>query len=403
MTEKKKPEQTEPEAEAGEKAMAMVDRTVEYMPLGESTMVELTVGMVRTYLARPTAKGAVASDAEIIKFMMLCKARELNPWVGDVYLIGFDDKTLGPVFTLITAIQALEKRAEANPQYDGIESGVIVQTEDGHVDYRVGDITFKGETLLGGWAKVWRKDRKHPFYQALRLDTYDKQRSRWKADPSGMIVKCSEAGAYRAAFPTQLGKLYTMEERDTMGEEVLPPMPEGRQEIFTGPKRSAVPGGAEVDPVEAQASAAHETVADAEATVVLPAKPGYRIVVAGPDGEAHYEKVEPEPGTVDTDTDDGPAGVMRVEPKPAAPSPKPKPTTDDLSVERFNQLVTLFREKLDIQEDDAISEVEKWLKRLGYKVSQLGEDDTRWTGIILKRANRKIAEWLEHRASKVAS
>ena len=201
------------------------------MPLGNASEITLTIAVVRKFLATKTKSGKEPKDADIVKFMMLCKVRQLDPWQGDAYLIGYDS-TDGPTFTLITAHQALAKRSELNKDFDGLESGVIIQLDEGGPVFREGDFTLDGEKLLGGWAKVYRRDRSKPFYQALKVGTYDTQKSRWNKDKAGMIVKCAEAGAYRAAFPTQLGGMYTQEERVTIqsaGE--LPDMTEGKHEF----------------------------------------------------------------------------------------------------------------------------------------------------------------------------
>lgn len=195
---------------------AKTDRTIEYVPLGGKTSVQLTLGMVRSYLCSPTRQGNYPNDADIVKFMMLCKARELDPWVGDAYLTGYDTQD-GPQFSLITAAQALFKRAEISEFYDGIQSGVIVKSESG-LEYREGDLVLDGETLVGGWAKCFRKDRTHPAYDALKLSTFNTGKSRWAKDPAGMIVKCAEASVLRKTFPTQLGGLYTREEMDHLSE-----------------------------------------------------------------------------------------------------------------------------------------------------------------------------------------
>jgi len=193
-------------------------KVVTYMPLGGKAPVELTMAYVKKFLCTPTRNGNIASDAEIVKFMMLCKARELDPWVGDAYLVGYDSKD-GPVFSLITAVQALLKRAEMNPDYKGMEYGVVVTNKEGVVSYRDGDLFFDGETLVGGWARCYRANHDKPTFDALKLATFNTGRSRWEKDPGGMIVKCAQASVLRTAFPTQLGGLYTREELEHMSED----------------------------------------------------------------------------------------------------------------------------------------------------------------------------------------
>jgi hypothetical protein len=97
-----------------------------------------------------------------------------------------------------------------------MESGVVIATKAGDIIERQGDITFDGEKLLGGWARVYRKDQEIVSYDALKLSTYNSGRSRWAADPAGMIVKCAESSSLRKAFPTVLAGLYTAEEMESV-------------------------------------------------------------------------------------------------------------------------------------------------------------------------------------------
>lgn len=200
------------------------DKTkIEIIPFGTDEKIQLNVAIVQNIIAVATKTGKKPDSAQAIKFMMLCKARHLNPFEGDAYLLGYDTQN-GPQFSLITAHQVFLKRAEASKGFDGMESGVIIKTDKG-VEEREGDITFEGEKLLGGWAKVHRSDQKFPFYRRLKLETFSTGQSRWSKDAAGMIVKCAEADALRSAFPTHLGGLYMAEERNPVEVEatVIPP------------------------------------------------------------------------------------------------------------------------------------------------------------------------------------
>lgn len=188
------------------------EKPIKYIPFGESTEIQITPAMVRRYLSRPTKQGKQPTDADIINFMMLCRSRELNPFVGDAYLVGFDAKD-GPEFNLITGVQALHKRAEINKAYEGLESGITVRHGD-ELQQRPGSLLLPGETLVGGWARCYRSDRKVPYYDEVALSVYNSGRSRWAKDPAGMIKKVAEAAVLRRAFPTQIGGLYTAEEMD---------------------------------------------------------------------------------------------------------------------------------------------------------------------------------------------
>lgn len=196
------------------------ETTITYTPLGETEAIHLTLARVKAYLCTPTKSGKMPTDEQVIKFMMMCKAGSLNPWVNDAYLVGYDGKD-GPTFSLITAQQALLKRAEASPEYDGMESGVIVLRGD-QITERQGDLVLKGEELVGAWARVYRRDRKVPSYDAINLNAYDKQRSLWNSDKSGMIVKCAQASALRAAFPSTLAAMYCREEMERVRDDDVP-------------------------------------------------------------------------------------------------------------------------------------------------------------------------------------
>lgn len=214
------------------KSQSAEEKTIEYTPLGESVSIKLTIDMVRKYLCVPTKQGHWPDDATIIKYMMVCRQRRLNPWVGDCYLLGYDTK-YGPKFSIVVAVQALFKRAEISDQFDGIESGVVVISKDEEIIERQGDLVFRGEQLVGGWAAVYRKDRNKPFYQRLALSTYRKDTPQWQSDGPGMITKCCESGALRQAFPSDIGGLYLEQELHEMAAETTPAGDKPKAELST--------------------------------------------------------------------------------------------------------------------------------------------------------------------------
>lgn len=186
-------------------------RSVKYVPLGESEEIEVSVGMVKGFLAVKSKSGREPGNADIMQFMMLCKSRGLNPFVRDAYLLGYDNQDGTTSWSLIVAIQALRKRGEAHPAFDGCQRGVIVEV-NGEIIEREGSLTLDGEKLIGGWANAYRKNNKIPYRETVKLSVYDTKRSRWGKDPGGMIAKVAEAAALRRAFPSDLAGLYVREE-----------------------------------------------------------------------------------------------------------------------------------------------------------------------------------------------
>lgn len=204
------PQAAKPTTVAPAATVDLANRMIEYTPFGEDTPIKLSPQMVINFLTKPTKNGAVCPIPQAIRFLMLCQARKLNPFVGDAYLLGYDAQD-GPEFTLITAHQAFLKRGEAHPEYDGMESGVIL-VRGGVIVEEQGDFYNGDDILVGGWAKVFRRDRSRPIYRRLKLATFNQNRSRWKIDPAGMIVKCAEADALRSSFPNNIGGMYMEEE-----------------------------------------------------------------------------------------------------------------------------------------------------------------------------------------------
>lgn len=200
---------------------------IEYVPLGAQDSIKLSLSIIKNFICIPTKSGKVCGDRDATRFLMLCKSRALNPFEGDCFLQGYDGKN-GPEFSLITAHQAFLKRAELHTDFDGMESGVIVQDELGNVLDRVGDFLLEKDVLLGAWCKVHFKSRKFPSVDRVNLRTFDKKWGRWESDPAGMIVKCCQASALRTAFPTKVGGLYLREEiqaRDGSSDFTLPSLP----------------------------------------------------------------------------------------------------------------------------------------------------------------------------------
>ena len=223
-------------------------KAVEFIPFGASEKIKLTVAMVQTMLAKPTRGGHKCSEGDAIKFMMLCRSRALNPFEGDAYIVGYDGAN-GPEFSLITSQQAFLKRAEACSEFDGMESGVVVRDEEtGSESELHGDYYSTGQIVVGGWARVYRKDRKYPKFEKLRMATFNKGISQWKSNPEGMIVKCAEAAALRAYFPTKLGGLYIAEEMKpanatsiTVASPEFTALPEESERVQEPPKPAEVP------------------------------------------------------------------------------------------------------------------------------------------------------------------
>lgn len=178
-----------------------------------SDTVTLSPSIVRNYLTN--GNGAV-TDQEVNYFVHLCRGQGLNPFLKEIYLIKFGTQPA----TFVVSKEAFLKRAEANPQYDGSESGIIVLNKDGELIERKGGFFLKdSEQVVGGWAKVYRKDRKYPSDVQVTFEEYAGRtkdgnlNSNWANRPATMIKKVALVQALREAFPNDLNNLYTEEEQ----------------------------------------------------------------------------------------------------------------------------------------------------------------------------------------------
>lgn len=211
---------------------AQTKAVVEYKPLGQEMAIKLTPQIVTNNLCVPTRSGKLPTPAEVINFMMLCRSRSLNPFEGDAFLVGYDAKD-GPKFSLITGIQAFLKRSESCPEYDGHRAGIVVMA-GGKMQEIEGSLAPAKAELLGGWAEVYRSDRKVPIKSTVDISVYNTSRSRWSIDPKGMIRKVALSQALREAFPTRLGGMNSQEEMDRQ-PEIAAPAPEPARENAGAP------------------------------------------------------------------------------------------------------------------------------------------------------------------------
>ncbi len=168
-----------------------------------------------------------ATDQEAVVFLKMAHSLNLNPWERDIFMIKYKDDEPA---SYIVASQAYQKAAENCPEFDGYEAGVFIEV-DGELKQREGTFLLDREQnkLVGGWAKVYRKDRQRPFYTSVNIKecakyTKDGRMTRfWSSMPATMIRKVALARSLREAFPSRLGGMVTDAEYDEIPENTLPP------------------------------------------------------------------------------------------------------------------------------------------------------------------------------------
>lgn len=151
-----------------------------------------------------------ASPQELQTLLAIVKNRNLNPFTKEVYFIKYGNNPA----QIVVSKDAFMKRAEQNQNYDGFESGVIYEDEKGELKTKKGVILPRKATLIGGWCKVYRKDRNRPVYREVELSAYDTHKNWWQKAPGQMIEKVAIVAAVRDAFSENVGGLYTADEME---------------------------------------------------------------------------------------------------------------------------------------------------------------------------------------------
>ena len=196
----------------------------------DGEQIKLTPSIVQNYI--------VGTDAQITMpefkyFTSLCKARGLNPFLKEAYCIKYGKNPA----QIVVGKDAVLKRAIKNPNYEGMESGVIVQNkETSEIIERKGTFYLReSESLVGGWAKVYRKDWQHPTYCSVGFDEVAQKKSdgslnaNWSGKGATMVEKVAKVRALRETFVEELGGMYEAEE---MGVDLPNETAPQKQEII---------------------------------------------------------------------------------------------------------------------------------------------------------------------------
>ena len=213
--------------------------------------VKLSPSIVRKYLVK--GQGSV-DDQEVTMFLMLCRNQRLDPFLGEAHLIKYGSYPAA----IVTGKETFVKRAERNPQFKGFRAGIIVLKEDGAIDEREGCFYLPDESIVGGWAEVYKAERETPYRQTVAFSEYAGTKNdgtlnrQWAGKPATMIRKVALVQALREAFPEDFSGLYDHTEMaqqigDVSIDDPVPPRPEKR----VGPEVDA--SGKRVQPEKASA------------------------------------------------------------------------------------------------------------------------------------------------------
>lgn len=173
--------------------------------------IKLTMKSVQDYIVGTDAKITIS---EFKFFTELCKVQKLNPYLKEAYCIKYGNSPA----TIVVSKDVIIKRAVQHPMYDGKETGIIVKTENGEIVERNGCFKLPKDEVIGGWARIYRKDWGHPECMSVSFEEVAQRKrdgslnANWAGKSATMIEKVAKVRAMREAFPDQLNGLYASEE-----------------------------------------------------------------------------------------------------------------------------------------------------------------------------------------------
>lgn len=180
------------------------------------------------------------TEKQVGQALSLIKGRNLNPLANEVYIVAYKNKDGYTEFSLIVSKEAFLKRAAKCKDYEGFEAGVVVVDKNGVMHERKGSLVLPGDTLVGGWARVYRKSFKVPIEIFVSREEYDKKRSTWNTMPATMIRKTALVNALREAFPEDLGNMYTEDDGGETFDRIKDVTPQESREDVVARKMAQI-------------------------------------------------------------------------------------------------------------------------------------------------------------------
>ena len=188
--------------------------------------IQLTMDVIKNYLV--TGNKNLITAQEMMFFMGIAKARGLNPFTRDCYLIKYSANENAAI---ITSIDFYRSRARAQKDCNGWERGIITRDKTtGELRYSKG-LVLDTEEVVGGWFKAQPAGWTVPFELEINLREFQKKTkegnvTKFWQNPALMISKCVESQGLRILWPDEFRGTITSEEAglqlDSI-ENIIPP------------------------------------------------------------------------------------------------------------------------------------------------------------------------------------
>ncbi len=204
---------TETQAPYGNNAApATTEKEMTYI-MENGDEMRLTMSMVKKYLVQ--GRSEFVTDSEILYFMHECKARKLNPFLRQCWLIKYSQKDNAQI---IESIQNKRNKARKAEDCKGWTKGLILKDADGNTKRSKG-LLLDGETLLGAFFEATPEGWETPYELEINLEGYIKKKQDgnltafWsKEKQPSQIMKVAESQGLSALWGDTIGNTYIPEE-----------------------------------------------------------------------------------------------------------------------------------------------------------------------------------------------
>jgi phage recombination protein Bet len=188
-----------------------------------------------------------ANDTELALFLYTCQRTGLDPLARQIYCIHRSDRGQKKM-TIQTGIDGYRLIADRTGKYAPGRANTFEYDEHGRVR--------SATAYVMKWAHgAWHEVGATAYMSEYRVDN----NRMWDSKPHVMLGKCAEALALRRAFPAELSGIYTQEEMDQAGGEVVDVTPPPAIVERPGPQR--IPQNPELINLKRELHAARQELA----------------------------------------------------------------------------------------------------------------------------------------------
>ena len=205
----------------------MVREMVYNLANGEE--MRLSMQVVKKYLVQGRAE--FVTEQELVYFMHECKARKLNPFLKECWLIKYSPKDNAQI---VESIHHKRNRARRHPDCQGWSKGILYVDEKGEVNQSIYPMLPSDDCrLIGGWFSATPKGWTEPFFHSVSLASVIKRKKDggltafWTAEKQPQqVMKVAESQGLSALWGDEIGNAVIPEEVGGIDfEREAPPQP----------------------------------------------------------------------------------------------------------------------------------------------------------------------------------